>query len=206
MATVDVLVHGVDTASAGYFTNGFPKKLVTDIFSRPERSAHTRLVPEMSFTCNGTIVGFTVAGRQRSGRSTDSIIQIWRENSSQPDVYYKTGTDIVITDSEAVCAETSIIFQEFSNANNPDLVLQCNLNEVNQVLVQPGDILGLKLPPRDETTFRLAFASVSRGPTNYVFEHLPYPGVAVLSNADSTNQQLPQITLQVESGMYLDCL
>ena len=167
----------------------------------------TRLIPEMSFTCNGTVVGFTVAGRQRSRRSTDSIIQIWRENSSQPDVYYKTGTDIVITDSEAVCAETSIIFQEVNNANNPnnpDLVLQCNLNEVNQVSVQPGDILGLKLPPRDESTFLLSFARMSRGPTNYIFQQqgLSSPDVVVLSTATSMNQRLPQITLQVESGMY----
>ena len=163
-----------------------------------------RIIPEMNFTCNGTIVGFTVAGRQWRGKTTDPIIQIWRENSSQSDgVYYKTGTDIVI--EETMCAETSIEFQEF-NTNFLDLVLQCNLNEANQVSVQPGDILGLKLPPRDESIFRLAFARMSRGPTNYVFEQpkeLSYPDVAVLCNATSMNQQLPQIALQVESGMIV---
>ena len=156
----------------------------------------TRLIPEMSFTCNGTIVGFTVAGRQLSGRSTDPIIQVWRENSSQPDVYYKTSTGIVI--DEVVCAQTSIVFR----GSNDDRVLQCNLNEANQVSVQDGDIFGLKLPQRDNSTFRLTFASVSRGPTNHVFDEQDLSSPAVLCNAaNSMSQELPQIVLQVQSGI-----
>ena len=161
----------------------------------------------MSFTCNGTIRGFTVAGRQRRDLLDDPIIQIWRENSSRPGTYYKTGTDIVI--DEAECAKTSIVFQEFNTDNDqyPDLVLQCNLNETNRVPVQAGDVLGLKLPQRNESIFRLAFARVSRGPTNYIFQQqeLSYPDIAVLNNATLSNRE-PQITLQVESGMCSDCL
>ena len=198
-------VHTGNVANAGRFTNGFPKRLVARIY-RPGDDMYdtTRLIPEMSFTCNSTIVGFTVAGRQRRDRHDDPIIQIWRENSSQSDVYYKTSADIVI--NETVCAEISEVFQR---SKDNDKVWQCNLTEVS---VQPGDILGLKLPPKEENSFRLAFARVSRGPTNYVFEQpdeLPYPDVVVLGNAhDSTNQLLPQIVFQVatESGMYLGCL
>ena len=198
------MVHGVDTANADHFTNGFSKTLVADIVQRLF-SAHTRLIPEMSFTCNGTIVGFTVAGRQRRQLLMDPIIQVWRGNRSQSDVYYKTSSDIVI--NEAVCAETSIVFQEPNgNDNNQELILQCTLNKTNQVSVQPGDILGLQLPQRDESPFRLDFVRVSRGPTSYVFEQQVLSSPAVLYNANLTNQELPQIALQVESGMCSGCL
>ena len=155
----------------------------------------------MNFTCNGTIVGFTVAGRQQRGpwRSMNPIIQIWRPGNSS-NIYNKTSSDkFAIAD---LCTETSIKFQR-SNAN--DQIWKCNLSTTN-LLVQAGDILGLLLPPRRNASFQLSIARVSRGPINYVFED-PERQLLVVDLCDVTrmslNQDLPQIAVQVESGMHV---
>lgn len=188
----------VGSTNAGGFTNGFPNVLVANVFRYMNTKYILYLIPEMNFTCNGTIVGFTVAGRQRTGpRSTDDpIIQIWRQNSSN--VYYKTnGSDIAMA-----CAETfsRIVFQG-SNIN--DQVWECNLSAINlhQVTVQAGDILGLLLPPRNNVSFHLSFARVSRGPTNYTFEEWPLLAVDLDVTRMNSSRALPQIAVQVESGM-----
>ena len=99
----------------------------------------TRLIPEMNFTCDGTIVGFTVAVDEQN-RDEDPMIQVWRENISQPGVYYKTTADIAI--DEAVCVDgLTEVYSE---------VFQCKLNGTAQVSVQAGDVLGLELPPRSK--------------------------------------------------------
>ena len=171
-------------------TSGFPERdrLVSNVFSRSGPA--TRLIPEMSFTCDGTIVGFTAAVNQQNGEQ-DPMIQVWSENSSQPGVYYKTTADIAI--DGAVCVDG---LTEVSSR-----VFHCNLNESARVSVQPGDILGLELPPVNDDDVILSFANVTRGPTNYVFEQQPLSSPVVLSqNSNSVNQDLPQISLEVEPG------
>ena len=141
------MLRHADSTNAGSFTNGFPKVLVTDVFRDMSSNYTLRLLPEMNFACNGTIVGFTVAGRRRE-RPMSPIIQIWRQNSSN--VYNMTRTSIVI--DEKVCADTSVIFQR-SSSNGNNRVWQCKLSTMNQVPVQAGDILGLLLPPRNKLCF-----------------------------------------------------
>ncbi len=138
------------TNAQGRFTNGFPNALTRDVLRvRDVNSAvSTRVIPGMSFTCNGTIVGFTVAGRQGEGQ--DPIIQIWRQDSSNA---YRTSAEITI--NEAVCAEISIVLNIPERPD--DQVWQCNLNVTNQVLVQAGGILGLVLPPRNDASFQMSF-------------------------------------------------
>ena len=81
-----------------------------------------------------------------------------------------------------------------------DSVFHCSLNPTTtRVTVQPGDILGLDLHiPDDIDGIGLAFASVSSGPTNYVFnERL---SMYSISRPDSVIWELPQISLEVEPG------
>ena len=180
--------------------------LVTKVFD-DQSTIHTlRLIPEMTFTCNGTIVDFTVAGRQQTKQSMNPIVQIWRQNSSQ-NIYYNTSE---VTINEAECLDNFTVLQGSMEDN--DQVWYCNLSATNRVPVQAGDILGLLLPPMKQSSFQLSFASVSRGPTNYVFENpqeVPssYPAVN-LSNATFKDRYwLPQISVQVESGTIInDCL
>ena len=152
------------------------------------------VIPEMNFTCNGTITGFTLAGRIQNEPRQNTTIHIWRQNYNQPCQYYRTGANIVI--DEAFCEDGFI--RVFAG------VFHCNLTETAQREVQPGDVLGLELAPRGEGAIDIVSARVFKGPTNYVFseEQLLSSLRVVLSGSDSVNQDLPQITIMV-SGMLL---
>ena len=155
------------------------------------------LIPGMNFTCNGTITGFTFAGRLESG-SQNPMIQIWRQNHSQPGVYYRTGADIVINEVLCEGGFTQVSGEVFAG------VFRCNLIENARRTVRPGDVLGLELAPQSNDAIDLSFARVIKGPTNYVFSEEPLvssPSI-VLSGSDSVNRDLPQITFKV-SGMLL---
>jgi hypothetical protein len=57
-----------------------------------------------------------------------------------------------------------------------------------------------------DTSFRLSVAGVSsKGPTNYVFENQEFMSRTTvnLSDAAFENNQLPQIAIDVESGIFL---
>ena len=176
----------------GCCTNGFPSRLVYQVLFRTGPS--TRLIPDMNFTCNGVIVGYTAALRQQNGNQ-DPIIQVWRKNTSQPESYYNISTGIAIDAALCVGGLTEVSSEVF----------HCNLNTTTRVPVQPGDILGLELPQAgNNDNIILGFARVSSGPTNYVFNRQRLPSPAVLSNRNSVNWDLPQIALEIgsDSGKY----
>ena len=177
---------------------------MTEIASDMSRDYTLRLIPNMSFTCNGTIVGFTVAGRRRVDCPDYPTIQIWRQqNTSQLSTYYITNSSDSIAIDERVCGKSAIVFPQESSDTEDNQVWQCNLCAANQVPVQAGDVLGLLLPPRMNASFHLSIAGVnSKGPTNYVFESrelISHPTVN-LCDAMSENNQLPQIALDVVPG------
>ena len=162
----------------------------------PSSGPATRLIviPEMNFTCNGTITGFTFAGEMKDG-DQNPMIQIWRQNCSQPGVYYRTGADIAI--NEVLCVGGFI--QVFAG------VFHCNVTEDARQKVRPGDVLGLELAPRGNDTVDLSFARVIKGPISYVFseEQLHSSLRVVLSESDPVNQDLPQITFKVSGKLSL---
>ena len=180
------LFIGGDAAS---YTNGFPSRLIYDVDFPAGPS--TRLIPEMNFACNGVIVGYTAALWQPGQRGDQGpIIQVWRKNTNRPWSYYKTNINITINNASCDGGLTMIGSEVF----------HCSLNlTTTRVTVQPGDILGFELPvEHNDDVIRLAFASVSSGPTNYVFnERLSM--YSILSR-NSMTWELPQISLEVESG------
>ena len=152
----------------------------------------------MNFTCNGVIVGYTAAlsMRNQSG-DQDPIIQVWRKNQSHPGSYYRPNTSVGIAIDNASCVGG---LTEVSSE-----VFHCNLNQTKAhgVSVQPGDILGLTLPNGDDDDIRLAFASVTSGPTNYVFSTEELSSSITLGsspNSSSMVQELPQISLEIGSS------
>ena len=155
----------------------------------------------MNFTCEGTIVGFTVALRnQRTGTELQRpMIQIWRPEESNgtaqcsTGVYHKEGVAIVM--DEALCVDGLV---EDANRTN---IFNCRLNESVQVKVQPGDFVGLELP---KGGVQLLFAKVVKGPTNYVFAPTHTSATVNISDSISVNQDLPQITIEVHSGERYD--
>ena len=163
-----------------------------DVFPSSEPAVQLTVIPEMNFTCNGTITGYTFAG-QMDGGQQNPIIQIWRQNCTQPGEYYQTGADIVINE----------VFCEGGFTEVFAGVFRCNLTENAQRTVRPGDVLGLELAPRGSNAIDLSFARVTKGPINYVFseEQLHSSFGVVFSESDSVNQDLPQITITV-SGMF----
>ena len=151
----------------------------------------TRLFPNMTFGCNGTIVRVVVAVENRYGqRSEYPKIQIWRENKTQTGIYYRQGADIQVIDDNPMCIHDS----------RRGEVFRCTLNENFQVSVQPGDILGLELPPENDVEFDIYFKS--GGPRNYIFEGKLNSTVNITEAAGYSND-LPQINLVVILGMCL---
>lgn len=75
-------------------------------------------------------------------------------------------------------------------------MFQCHLLEAFRIQVQPGDILGLELPPTDKESFEIHFKN--GGPTNYVFPYqIPF-SVNLPSVEASEVQEQPQINITVE--------
>ena len=174
--------------AGGFCSNGFPDRVEFGGFSQ---GITTRLIPEMRFTCTGTIVGYSVSLRIiPRPREYYPEIQIWRENSSQPGVYYKKQDAIVIN--------TTACNAVYSNNNR---VFNCTLNKSAQIPVQSGDILGLELPSIVNYT-RRGMTSTRSGsaPTNYVFEQLSLSSPVLLSNRSSLDYELPQIAFEIDSG------
>ena len=156
-------------------------------FETVSQGITTRLIPEMRFTCTGTIVGYSVSLRIPNTDYSPEI-QIWRENSSQPGVYYKKQDAIVIN--------TTACNAVYSNSNG---VFNCTLNQGAQIPVQAGDILGLELPASDTNRGMLSTRSGS-APTNYVFEQLSLSSPVLLSSSSSLVYELPQIAFEIDSG------
>ena len=114
------------------------------------------------------------------------VIQVWRKNGS---LYYRIAN--IIIDGNLCIGGL-----EMCTDLQDDKVLCCDLNRTTtNVSVQPGDILGLKLPRNSG----LAFAAASRAPTNYIFGAETSSPLALSSNKQNI---LPQISLQIESGSH----
>ena len=175
--------------------------LAYELFDGDDHSGTTTtiLIPEMNFTCIGKLVGFAFTGINRHEGEQDPKVQIWRQKcsqnltESQPGVYHKIGPAIAVNISQdAVCAD-----------GIPKIASRthwCILNEAFQVSIQPGDILGLELPPSNDNDFDILFTR-GGGPTNYAFhQRLQYS--ANISNRDSVVQvqQIPQITFTLTPG------
>ena len=133
-------------------------------------------------------MGYTVAGLTRSNPPV--VIQVWRELSSRPGLYHNTSAGIAIDEDFCVGG------LEMCIDNDDEAVLCCDLNRTTtNVSIQPGDILGLKLPRNS----RLAFAQGTKAPTNYVFGATRSSPLR-LSSTSNKPKMLPQITFQIKSG------
>ena len=155
----------------------------------------TQLFPNLTFGCNGTIVRLTVAvGVKNETREQGPKIQIWRENETGSDrLYYKPGPDIVISNSSC---ENFILSEG---------IFRCTLNESARVSVQPGDILGLEIPPTNDDDYEVLFTT-SDGSETYVFQRQLSSTVNLSEADDVTNSLVPQITFLVTVGKHISSI
>ena len=151
----------------------------------------TVLIPDMNFTCNQRIISFAVTAINRQDGDQDPTIQIWRRNyCSDPGNYYKIERPIPINLGSIVCAD-----------GLPTITTRrtyfCILNRDYQIGVQPGDILGLEIPPENAVDFDVLFTR--GGPSNYIFNS-QLNSTVDLNQSDTVEQQLPQVSLGFTSG------
>ena len=145
----------------------------------------------MNFTCNASIVGFALAGRNLSNNFQ---IQIWRKNSSHNStVYHQVGHSVSVIGDIDVCFTLQKI------------TFWCILRDNYRVSVQPGDILGLKLPRTNDDDSGIWFTNGR--PVNYEFDNQLDPNITVNLSSDgtpsyslNTPQQLPQIIFNLTSS------
>ena len=122
-------------------------------------------------------------------------IQIWRRNGTRSDLYYKSGPDILITNSS--CNE------DFMDALQEG-IFRCMLLETAKVSVQPGDIFGLEVPPTDDDNYQVLFKANDGIPSGmtYTFGR-SLPASVNISEADIITNHQPQITLLVTLGKHM---
>ena len=151
-------------------------------------SVTTRLFPDLKFGCFGTIVGVTAAVVDY-GRSQDPKIQVWRENKTQPGLYHKISSDIPLNSWRPPCYQHDI--------NNKG-IFQCILNEDHRISVQPGDFLGIEIPPIADDDLEIYFKA--GGPTNLVFQRQLDSMVNISTEPHFVTKDEPQITFLVVLG------
>ena len=140
----------------------------------------TRIIPDMRFTCTGTITEWRARGFRSSGDMYPTL-GIWRERSSGSETYDRVATIELGTCGSGV---------EAAGTNS---VFECTLPENLRVSVQPGDIAGVRTDSTSNLLFGLFFRS---GSDVYVFD--PDVSTVTLSQSNSVDQNQPQISLTVE--------
>ena len=165
----------------------------------------TIIIPGMNFTCSGTyrITGWRVVG---IGRSVEQPrypkLQIWRQNASASETYHKSGQEITFNCRQPKGSLSRI----WMSVNSSVSVYDCNFVNPYCASVQPGDILGLVLPPRNREGFTLYFlSSPNTGPIHYITldpQNSPSQSTITLSNVHNTIKLEPQFRLraQIVSG------
>ena len=148
----------------------------------------TLLIPEMNFTCNASIVGFSITG-QNFYRQPYSKIQIWRNQTS---AYYQVGSGISMNFGNSGPCVASRLYE--------GRLLWCILRDTLQISIQPDDILGIELPatPNDVEIF-----FTRGGPVNHVFERQIISSSNINLQTSSKAKQLPQIVFNLTSGEVL---
>jgi hypothetical protein len=151
----------------------------------------------MKFTCNGTITNVTVGGMMRSGKNQKMklLLRIWKENATEPGIYHKSeGTIVLALNNMTLC-----------NKQNKQYI--CQLMGRKQVSVEPGDILGIEVPPSDAADFGLHSVSVPGPMTNYIFKGTNLPSTVNLCKRINEIEVRPLIMFginrtRVDSGIH----
>ena len=128
--------------------NSFPagghievQDLIDDIYDLP--LSITILIPDMKFTCKGTILQVTVPADYIPKTSNqDIMVQIWRQNSGTVTggSYSRVGKIAL----PSMCINNTLMPRMFH-----DDVYDCVLKETiaDSIFVESGDIVGIELPP-----------------------------------------------------------
>ena len=135
-----------------------------------------RLIPDMKFTCSGTVVRVRVAGRPQQDFNQSMKMQIWRANKTENGIYYHRINDIALP---SACEMDKLIPMMVPGPNKndqiPSSVYECKVKQNIAVpAVKTGDVLGIELPPEHSTSFKIYSAMATdqerRLRLNFIFE------------------------------------
>ena len=150
-------------------------------------SIETRIIPEVEFNCCGTITGWRVAGRAGPGTQFPTL-QIWRRNNNTCGEYFRTGESIIMENS----------------VPSPQVdcdVIEHTLNVRDRISVQPGDVIGIELPPLFDQAFQVLFEP--GGELNYIYrQQLPDTVELQGPSLSSVFREQALIDLTVIPGIY----
>ena len=151
-------------------------------------SIETRIIPDAEFTCCGTITGWRVAGRAGPGTQFPTL-QIWRRNNDTSGVEYsRTGQSVIMENS----VPSSQVDCE---------VIVHTLDERDRISVQPGDVVGIELPPLFDQAFQVLFEP--GGEMNYVYrQQLPDTVELLGPSLSLAFREQPLIDLTIMPGIY----
>ena len=167
----------------------FPQNGRDTYFSgRSAAVSYTVLIPGMKFTCNANITRVRVGGVMRSGNQRMKL-RIWKQHSLTPRIYRKS-EDIIDLAPDNACI--------LCNYNNRRYT--CLLMGENQISVEPGDILGIELPPREDADFVL-HSFPAPGLMNYIFEGTNLSSTVWLRNRSRViKMPRPLVMLRISTG------
>ena len=176
-------------------TNGFPSMqgVQGQMIDGIRDFNSVRLIPDMNFTCNGTLVEVTVVGRRRNNTEDSRRyvrLQIWRsENTTKHGIRYYRVQNISLL--PGICERMGML------RNIPRYL--CTLRKDMQTLVEPGDILGIELPPKRDANFEIYSVTESRL-TNYIFKRDRSSTIFDLCKRIKETSSLPLIRIKINSS------
>lgn len=173
---MDIVGQGKDQC-----TSGFPSE-PTPLFSllSVNLGTTTRIIPHMNFTCNGSIVRWTVAGIMGNG-SLYPLLQVWRRVNDQ--IYIEVDSTHL-----GICRKSLRV-----KGN----IYECDLFGDDQLAVQAGDNIGIVVPSSLDFAFQIYLQFPSEGLINYVYRQDVTSG-ADLSNPQNNFSSQPQIEVKLQ--------
>ena len=159
-------------------------------YSSGRSFAASILIPGMNFTCNGTITKVIVGGMRRSGRNKKELkLHIWKEDATESGIYHRYGKLIALALNNNMC-----------NEQKSRCTLQ--LMEEKQILVEPGDLLGIEVPRSNAADFKLDSVPMP-GLMNYIFRSggiNQRPSMVNLSDRMNIIEEQPLIMFRLNRG------
>ena len=136
------------------------------------------IIPEINFTCNGTIKTWIIGGQWRNNGENNIELQIWRSSGSGS--YNRVQSTVVIV------------------ATSNDVALGVYYLPTN-LSFQAGDILGFYQP--SDSQFRLRLA-VRMDPLQTVYSMGGYQDTEFATTASSSSR-MQNVLVSVETGKFL---
>lgn len=152
------------------------------------REREQRLIPDIHFTCNGSVIKWIVGGEENDRNHDHPELQIWRrvgDNMGSTNMYTKVSYSL-LTPSKTT---------EFSHVYE--------YTPVPPLDFQEGDILGVYQPDDSDNQLKLYYQE-NAGPRNYIMSNVdpPAPSEFLLDAAATTFTQLfyPLVTAVISTG------